>query len=589
MFRKVLGGTIGTAVAGNLAFYAWARNVMGEDAVDRLITYDKIAIPAIIEYKWLEAKLEKFPAMLPAIFPVLPEKEQKRQFQELHDKYAEPMFNVFMELGGFYYKNGQKIAANMSGVFPKTYVDMFQPFLNDIPARSMEDIRSVISGELIKNDRGTKLEDIFVEFEEVPIGCASIGQVHRAKLKSNNQRVVVKVQNPEAERTFRGDVFALKVLVDAFAPQFAIAFAEIERQFATEFDYRGECKNQLDVKKNLEKAHFDVIVPNVVEELCSEKMMVMEEIYPSTPLHTQLNDQAERMAKAKGMTKDEFIDSETKRINKEVDGLAKQGKVMQSITEEQYDQYILLQKGKSGIYKTMKQLYNGTLGWFTSTYDLKQDDVIVPLNAARLINQLFEVHGHECLIDGCFNADPHPGNILCVDGKLALIDYGQVKRLTDSQRYELAKSVILVHHAIAVDPRQDPNVDPIVHQKARRSVINHAAKVGMKTKYNLDHSFYEMNVVYFGRMDKAFLYPLNVIQWTDKLQSDDPMGDLPPNLDYFIMVNMTTMMLRGLGEHLQQYRNAATCWLPYARQALSEQPGELEAIDAEIASWTKKD
>ena len=33
MFRKVLGGTIGTAVAGNLAFYAWARNVMGEDAV----------------------------------------------------------------------------------------------------------------------------------------------------------------------------------------------------------------------------------------------------------------------------------------------------------------------------------------------------------------------------------------------------------------------------------------------------------------------------------------------------------------------------------------------------------------------------
>ena len=25
---------------------------------------------------------------------------------------------------------------------------------------------------------------------------------------------------------------------------------------------------------------------------------------------------------------------------------------------------------------------------------------------------------------GCFNGDPHPGNILCVDGKLALIDYG---------------------------------------------------------------------------------------------------------------------------------------------------------------------
>ena len=176
------------------------------------------------------------------------------------------MFNVFMELGGFYYKNGQKIAANMMGVVPKTYIDLFQPFLNDIPPRPMSDIRQVINDEL--NKQGHTMDDIFTDFEEKPIGCASIGQVHRARLKSNNQRVVVKVQNPEAERTFRGDVFALKTLVDIFAPQFAVAFAEIERQFATEFDYRGECKNQMDVKRNLENTTFDyVIVPDVVQDL----------------------------------------------------------------------------------------------------------------------------------------------------------------------------------------------------------------------------------------------------------------------------------------------------------------------------------
>ena len=32
---------------------------------------------------------------------------------------------------------------------------------------------------------------------------------------------------------------------------------------------------------------------------------------------------------------------------------------------------------------------------------------LVPINAARLIDRLMEVHGHEVLIDGCFNADPH--------------------------------------------------------------------------------------------------------------------------------------------------------------------------------------
>ena len=65
--------------------------------------------------------------------------------------------------------------------------------------------------------------------------------------------------------------------------------------------------------------------------------------------------------------------------------------------------------------------------------------MLVPLNAAKLIDDLLYVHGHEVLIDGCFNADPHPGNVLCADGKLALIDYGQVKRISDKERLDLAK------------------------------------------------------------------------------------------------------------------------------------------------------
>ena len=37
------------------------------------------------------------------------------------------------------------------------------------------------------------------------------------------------------------------------------------------------------------------------------------------------------------------------------------------------------------------------------------------------------VHGHQIFVDGAFNGDPHPGNILLTpDGKLGLIDYGQV-------------------------------------------------------------------------------------------------------------------------------------------------------------------
>ena len=54
--------------------------------------------------------------------------------------------------------------------------------------------------------------------------------------------------------------------------------------------------------------------------------------------------------------------------------------------------------------------------------------------------------GYEVLVDGCFNADPHPGNILYLakTEQLGLIDYGQVKRLTELERLNCAK----VRHAL---------------------------------------------------------------------------------------------------------------------------------------------
>ena len=81
-----------------------------------------------------------------------------------------------------------------------------------------------------------------------------------------------------------------------------------------------------------------------------------------------------------------------------------------------------------------------------------------------------------------------------------------------------------------------------------------------------------------------FLYPQNLLQWTDTMQERDPLRTLE-NVEYFVMVNMATMMLRGLGEILQQSRNLAEVWRPIARQALAEK-GRLAEVEAEIASWS---
>ena len=211
MFKKLFIGTGVTTVAGSVAGYFWAKKTFGDDGLERIIKYDMVAVPAAIEYKLLEAQCEKFHKypILSYFYPKVSLEEEEKRFSVLHKKYVQPLYDLHMELGGFYYKSGQKTATNYAGVIPEIFVDRFQPFLNDIPARNSNEVRAVLEKEL-----GKKREEVFSYWEEKPIGCASIGQVHRAVLKANGKKVVVKVQNPDAERTFRGDVFALKSIIE---------------------------------------------------------------------------------------------------------------------------------------------------------------------------------------------------------------------------------------------------------------------------------------------------------------------------------------------------------------------------------------
>ena len=188
LLRLAAGG----AVAGTAAAYAWARRELGEDGLSRIYAYDRVAVPAIIEYKLLEARCEKLPALLPFLFSRPSDEEERARFQVLHDKWVGPLYDVHMSLGGFYYKSAQKVASNQGGVVPKTYIDYFQPFLNDIPPHDFNEVVAVVEGEL-----GAPIDSVFSSFDREPIGCASIGQAHRATLRSTGERVVAKVRTTE--------------------------------------------------------------------------------------------------------------------------------------------------------------------------------------------------------------------------------------------------------------------------------------------------------------------------------------------------------------------------------------------------------
>jgi aarF domain-containing kinase len=61
----------------------------------------------------------------------------------------------------------------------------------------------------------------------------------------------------------------------------------------------------------------------------------------------------------------------------------------------------------------------------------------------RWVDLLVDVHGYQIFVNGCFNGDPHPGNIMVLDdGRLGLIDYGQTRRLEDFDRLAMARVVV---------------------------------------------------------------------------------------------------------------------------------------------------
>lgn len=68
---------------------------------------------------------------------------------------------------------------------------------------------------VLKANLGSEWRELFSEFEEKPIAAASIGQVHKARLKANGRRVAVKIQFPGVAKSINSDLDNLSILLTA--------------------------------------------------------------------------------------------------------------------------------------------------------------------------------------------------------------------------------------------------------------------------------------------------------------------------------------------------------------------------------------
>ena len=129
---------------------------------------------------------------------------------------------------------------------------------------------------------GRPLETVFAWFDPQPLAAASIGQVHRARLRTG-EPVVVKVQRPGLEAQIAADIALLRQVaallswrypeIAAWDPQSLVG--AFERSLAAELDFRREASNAARLADALDGAP-EVRVPHVYAEWTRRDLLVME-------------------------------------------------------------------------------------------------------------------------------------------------------------------------------------------------------------------------------------------------------------------------------------------------------------------------
>lgn len=125
---------------------------------------------------------------------------------QVHLRSALSLRDLCCVNGGAYIKVGQYLGS-LDYLLPSEYVQTMKVLHNDAPQSPLGDIHHVIEEEL-----HCKVNEVFVSFEEKPIGAASLAQVHRATLH-DGRVVAVKVQHRDVQKHAAVDMATLEVSI----------------------------------------------------------------------------------------------------------------------------------------------------------------------------------------------------------------------------------------------------------------------------------------------------------------------------------------------------------------------------------------
>ncbi len=208
----------------------------------------------------------------------------QRNWPQRYRRWSRRFRQLAVDMGGVMIKLGQFLSARVD-VLPVEITEELQGLQDEVPAEDTGRVMAVLQQELGDPDR------CFARIEERPVAAASLGQAHRAWLRSTNvdaelgEPVIIKVQRPDIEQLVQTDLAALSVVARwvmnyrpigrrANVPQLLDEFA---KTLWEELDYEAEASN---AERFAEMYANDgrIYIPAVYRQYSTRRVIVLEDV-----------------------------------------------------------------------------------------------------------------------------------------------------------------------------------------------------------------------------------------------------------------------------------------------------------------------
>lgn len=196
---------------------------------------------------------------------------------------AERLRRACEELGTMFIKLGQ-VLSTRGDLLPEAYrqeLGRLQDEVVPLPSAAIEAV--------VREDLGAPPDQLFASFDLTPLGSASIGQVHAARL-ADGREVVLKVRKPGVDERVRIDLQILASLVETWSPRFP-ALAQYDppslvRDFSdallAELDYGREAAN-VQFFRDVFGSDHGFRIPEVIREFSKNRVLMEERVRGRKP------------------------------------------------------------------------------------------------------------------------------------------------------------------------------------------------------------------------------------------------------------------------------------------------------------------